>query len=83
MDERKEPRPFAEKGRDTVHLLSGPDDDAMKQMISSTGEESAVGEGDGLERAGVIASLVDDIFEYIDRDDMVIEGHRVGGAREV
>ena len=83
MNERKEPRTFVKEGRDTAHVPSGPDDDAMEQMISSAGEESAAGKGKGPERARVVASLVDDSFEYIDRDDMVIERHRVGGAREV
>ena len=81
-DEWKEPRPFAEKGRDRAHLLAGPDDDAMKQMISSAGEESAAGKGDGLERVGLVASLVDNGIEYFDRDDMVIGRHRLDRARE-
>ena len=58
-DEWKEPRPFTEEGQDRAHLLSGPDDYVMKKMISSAGEESAAGKGDGLERVGLVASLVD------------------------
>ena len=68
------------EGRDRPHLLSEPDDDAVEQMISSAGEESTAGKGDGLERAGVVASLIYDGFEYVDRDDMVIERHRMGGV---
>ena len=82
-DEWKEPRPFAEKGRERAHLLAGADDDAMKQMISSAGEESAAGKGDGLERAGVVASVVDNGTEYFDREDMVIGRHRLDCAGEV
>ena len=82
-NERKEPTPLAEKGRDRAHLLASPDDDAMKKMISSAGEESAAGKGDGPEGAGVVASLVDNGIEYFDRDDMVIGRHRVDRAEEV
>ena len=82
-DEWKEPRPFTEECWDRAHLLSGPDDDAMKKMISSAREESVAGKGKGPERAGVVASLVDDSFEYIDRDDMVIGRHRLDRAEEV
>ena len=72
-----------EEGRDRAQLLSGSDDDAMKQMISSAGEESAAGKGDGLERVGLVASLVDNGVEYFDRDDMVIGRHWLDRAEEV
>ena len=63
-------------------MLGSPDDDAMKKMISSAGEESAAGKGDGPERAGVVASLVDNGIEYFDRDDMVIGRHRLDGGKK-
>ena len=72
-----------EECRDRAHLLSGPDDDAMKKMISSAREESAAGKRDGSERAGLVASLVDNGIEYFDRDDMVIGRHRLDRAEEV
>ena len=64
-------------------MLTGPDDDAMKKMISSAGEESAASKGKGPERAGVVASLVDHGIEYFDRDDMMIGRHRLDRAGEV
>ena len=70
------------EGRDRAHLLAGPDDDAVEQMISSAVEESATGKGDGLERAGVVASLVDNGIEYFDRDDVMIGRHRLDGGKK-
>ena len=72
-----------EEGRDRAHLLSGSDDDAMKQMISCAGEQSAASKGDGPERVGLVAGLVDNGIEYFDRDDMMIGRHRLDGAGEV
>ena len=63
-------------------MLSGIDDYAMKKMISSAGEEGAASKGDGPERAGVVASLVDNGIEYFDRDDMVIGRHRLDGGKK-
>ena len=54
----------------------------MKKMISSAGEEGAAGKGDGPERAGVVASLVDNGIEYFDRDDMVIGRHRLDSGKK-
>ena len=70
------------EGRDRAHLPAGPDDDAVEQMISSAGEESTAGKGDGLGRAGVVASVVDNGTEYFDRDDMVIGRHRLDGGKK-
>ena len=63
-------------------MLSRLDDYAMKKMISSAGEEGAAGKGDGPERAGVVASLVDHGIEYFDRDDMMIGRHWLDGGKK-
>ena len=82
-DKRNEPRPFGKDGRETVAVLAGRDEHAMKQMASGAGEEHSAGKGDGLEGARVANSLVYDTFKYLNRDVIVIERHRIGGAREV
>ena len=81
-DEQTKPWSFSKEDRDIVHLILRLYQDAAEQMISSAGEESTAGKGDGLERAGVVASLVDNGIEYFDRDDMVIGRHRLDRARE-
>ena len=74
-NERQEPWSFLEEGLDGKHLLLRLDDDAMKQMISSTRQESAACEGDIPKGAGVVASLIYDGLEYLDGEDMVTGRH--------
>ena len=71
-----------EENGDREHLLLRADANVIKQMISSSRQEVTAGKGDGPERAGVVASLVDNGIEYFDRDDMVIGRHRLDSGKK-
>ena len=82
-DEWKKPGSFLEEGRDRKHLLLRGDDDAMKQVISSTGQQSAASQGDIPEGAAVVASFICDRLEYLDWEDLASGRHRMDGATGV
>ena len=74
-----------EEDGDREHLLLRLDVNAMKQMISSARQEDTAGKGNGPERAGLVASLIYDGFEYFSRETIAVGRHsrdgEMGGGR--